>query len=293
MVQTFDRGFKENHLKILLNYCKTSRIDPRLKYIQFHKKYHPYSRIQSTIDLINAGYKHEIITDPILYANVGIEVNLVEEINDPLEHLKECKRDQNTTLAYALHGDWSFIHFKYGASMLKFADSILPHSHTNSLHIEDIEFLEQKGKLPEDPYPHGWLDEHWDIYRVLKRPSSLTFREAGKKIDMSWDSVKKYFHEVLKQCKVLTCFFPLSKNGYSHQIVTFETDYEIGILNALKNLNRTSYIYKAEEMIILILFLVPRPLDFNISTDFFKKLEEEEYIQDLHVCTPRQWHYAF
>ena len=293
MVQPFDRGFKENHLKILLNYCKTTRIDPRVKYTQFHREYHPYSRIQSTSDLINAGYRHEVITEPILYANVGIEVNLIEDIDDPLEYLKECEKDENTTLAYALHGDWSFIHFKYGATMLKFADSTLPHSYTPSSYIEYIKIPEQKGNLPEDPYPHGWLDEHWDIYRVLKKPRSLSFRDAGREVDLSWDSVKKYFYEVLEQSKVLSCFFPRGKNGYSKQIVTFETDYEMGILNALKNVNRTTYIYKTEEMIILVLFLVPRPFDFNVSTDFFKKLEEKGYIRDLHVCTPRNWYYAF
>lgn len=267
-----------------------TKIDPRVKYSQFHRKYHPYSREQSTVDLINAAYTHEVITGPVLYANVGIEVKLMDSIDDPLGYLKECKKDKKTTLAYALHGDWSFIHFKYGASMLKFTDSILPHSYPSSgKYIEDIEIEEQKGNLPEDPYPHGWSDEHWDIYNALRMPRSLTFRGVGKKVGLSWQSVKKYFYEVLKQCKVLSCFFPLGKEGYSYQLVTFKTDYEIGLMKALKKLNRTTYVYKTNEIVILVLCLIPRPKDFNISTNKFKEIEEEGFIHDLHVCTPRKW----
>ena len=270
------------------------KIDPRVRHLEFHKKYHPYHRIQSTIDLINAAYTHEIITNPLLYANVGIEVELIEKMDDPLGYLKKCRKDKKTNLAYALHGGWSFIHFKYGASMLEFADSVLPCSYPNSgKYIENIEIEEKKGKLPQDPYPHGWSDEHWDIYRVLGLPRSLSFRDVGKKVGLSWETVKKYYYEVLEQCKVLSCFFPLGKEGYSHQIVTFETEYEISVLEALKKLDRTTYIYKAKEIIILILFLIPRPFDFNISTNMFKELEEKGYIRDLHVCTPRKWHYAF
>jgi hypothetical protein len=294
MAYTFERGFKEKHLRILLNYCKMTKIDPRIKVTQFHRKYHPYSREQSTSDLINAAYMHKIITGPVLYANIGIEIELIENLDDPIGHLEECKKDEKTTLAYSLHGDWSFIHFRYGASMLKFADAILPHSYPSSgKYIEDIKIKEQKGKLPQDPYPHGWSDEHWDIYNLLEMPRQLTFRETGKKAGLCWESVKKYFYEILYQCKIFTCFFPLGLNNYSHQIVTFKTDFEISFAEALKSLNRTSYIYKKKETIILILFLIPRPLDFNISTNFFKEFEEKGYIQDLHVCTPRKWYYAF
>jgi hypothetical protein len=290
MVYAFKHGFKEKHLKTLLDYCKMTRIDPRVKYSQFHKKYHPYSREQSTVDLVNAAYTHGIITGPVLFANTGIEVKLMDNVDDPLGYLEECKKDERTTLAYALHGDWSFIHFRYGASMLEFADSILPHSYPSSgRHIGDFKIEEEKGELQKDFYPHGWSDNHWNLYRVLRMPRLLTFREAGKKVGLSWDSVKKYYYEILKQCKVLSCFFPLGKDGYSHQVITFKTEYEVSILRALENVNRTTYIYRTKEIIILILFLIPRPLDFNISTNMFKELEEKGYIQDLHVCIPRQW----
>lgn len=294
MVPTFEHGFKEKHLKILLNFCKMTKRDPRIEYTTFHKKYHPYTRKQSTADLINAAYKHRVITGPVLYANIGIDVKLINDLDDPLGYLNECKKDIKTTLAYALQGDWSFIQFRYGASTLKYADLILPHSYPNfCTHIEEVEIKEQKGKIPQDPYPHGWSDEHWSVYRTLRKPRSVSLRDVSEKIGVSWKSVRKYYLEVLDQCKVHSGFFPLKKDGYSHHLMTFKTEYEVSILRALENLDRTTYIYKTQEMIILILFLIPRPFDFNISTNFFKELEENGYIRDLHVCTPRRWHNTF
>lgn len=294
MTKKFKHGFKEKHLKILLNFCKMAKSDPRIEHSTFHKKYHPYTRRQSTADLINAAYHHRIITGPVIYSNIGIDVRITNDIDDPLGYLDEVEKDEKTTLAYALQGDWSFIQFRYGASTLKYADLILPHSFPNSCKfIDDIRIKEHKGKIPEDPYPHGWTDEHWNVYWTLRNPRALTFRDASEKIGISWTSVKKYYLEVLKQCKVHVGFFPQEKDGYSHQLITFRTDYEISIVRALENLDRTTYIYKTQEMVILILFLIPRPFDFNISTNFFKEIEENGYIQDLRVCIPRKWHNTF
>lgn len=287
--EMFKRGFKETHFKTLLTYCKMTKKDPRITYTKFHKTVHPYSRTQTTIDLINAAYKKEVITGPVLYANVGIDVSFLKDIDDPLGLLEKCENDGETTLAFALRGDWSFIRFKYGASMLEFTDAILPYAYTNSnCYIEDI-FFHEKGKLPRDPYPHGWSDEHWEIYRLMGSPRDVHLRDIGNQLGLSWVTVKKYYTEVRNQCKVLSCFFPLGKSGYSHQVITFKTDYEIGIYKALRKLNRTTFLYKANGIIILILCLVPRPGDFNISTNKFSELEEEGIIHDLHVSTPRKW----
>lgn len=284
-------GFTERQLKILLNYCKATRGDPRITYQQVHKYYSSYARRQTTINLIHKGYKKEVITGPVLYANTGIEVSFLKDVDDPINLLNKCEKDNKTTLAFALDGHWSFIWFKHGANTLQYADAILPHSYSNNRYqIEDITFNE-KGLLPEDMYPHRWSKCHWKIYQMMASPRDVMFKDVVKNIDLSWKTMKKYYLEVLKQCKIQNCFFPLGKEGYSHQLVTFKTDYEIGVLNALKKLNRTTFIYKANGIIILVLNLIPRPKDFNISTNKFRKLEEEGYIRDLHICTPRKWYH--
>ncbi len=285
--------FTNKHYNLLLNYCKAMKIDPRMSYARFHREYSYYNRRQSTIDLINKAYRSMVITGPVIYANVGIEVEFFDNINDPIKFLHECEQDNETTLAFALHGDWSFIRLKYGASMLEFSDSIIPNSYSeNNFYIENI-FFDEKGKLPVDPYPHGWSDDHWEIYRTMGAPRNHKIKDVIKRVDLSWGTVIKFFYEVCSQCKVLCGFFPLGRKGYSLQLVTFKTDYEIGLVNALKRLNRTTFIYKANGTIILCLNLIPRPFDFNISTKKFIDLEEKGYIRDLHVCTPIDWHQDF
>ena len=234
-----------------------------------------------------------VITGPVIYANVGIEVEFFDSLDDPVRFLHECEQDNETTLAFALYGDWSFIRFRYGAAMLEFTDSILPHTYSgDNSFLEDI-YIDEKGKLPVDPYPHGWSDDHWEIYRLMGAPRNHKIRNVIKKVDLSWETVIKYFYEVCSQCKVLSGFFPLGRKGYSFQLITFKTDYEIGLVNALKKLNRTTFIYKANGIVILCLNLIPRPFDFNFSTKKFVDLEEKGYIRDLHVCTPVDWHQNF
>jgi len=282
-------GFTKKQLSILLNYCVATRGEPKITYKSVHKNYTTYSRRKSTTDLIKKAYEKEVVTGPFLYVDTGIHVSFMDDVDNPMELLEKYEKDDNTTLAYALHGDWNFIRFERGASTLQYSDSIIPNSYPNSgYHIEDLTF-DKKGQLPRDPYPHGWLDEHWGVYNCMRAPREVTYREVGKKIGLSWETVKKYYKDILGQCKILNCFFPLGIDGYGHQLVTFETDYEIGVLDALKKLNRTTFIYKANGIIILCLYLIPAPFNFNVSTNRFKELEENGYIRDLHVCTPRRW----
>jgi hypothetical protein len=289
MPERNELGFTEKQLRILLNYCKATRKDPRISYQKIHRSFSPYSRRKSTVDLIKKGYEKEVITGPVLYANIGIEVTFMDNVGDPMKLLQEYEKDNETTLAYALDGQWSFIHFKRGASTLQYANSTIPLSYPDSnYHIEDISF-DEKGQLPVDLYPHRWLEEHWEIYKIMASPRNVTLREVSKKTGLAWETVKKYYYEIVNQSRVLTCFFPLGKEGYSHQVVTFRTDYEIGLLKSLRKLDRTTFVYKINGIIMLVLCLIPRPRDFNISTDKFRNLEENGYIHDLHICTPRGW----
>ncbi|MGD2251109.1 MAG: hypothetical protein PVF58_22150 [Candidatus Methanofastidiosia archaeon] len=281
-------GFTEKQLKILLNYCKAALREPRITYRAVHKRLTKYVRLDSTIALLKKAYEREVITGPFLYANTGVEVSFMNDIDDPLGYLRECKKDPKIIQAYALHGDWKFIQFKKGANTLQYVDSVLPHKVSNGYHIEDLTF-EEKGKLPTDPYPHGWSDKHWKLFEVMSSPRKVKLIDIVKKTGIAYETIVKYFDDILKQSKIHACFFPLSKMGYSHQVVTFKTDYEIGVLNALKELDRTNYIYKTEGVIILVLNIIPKPSDFNNSTDTFKKLEEKGYIRDVHICTPRKW----
>ena len=91
----------------------------------------------------------------------------------------------------------------------------------------------------------------------------------------------------------MTSFFPLGSENYSPLLVTFKTDYEIGMVKGLKNLNRTTYVYKTNNTIILYLCMRPLPKVQNFFTDKFQRLEEAGLINNLHISTPYGWHKPF
>ncbi|MBU7027211.1 MAG: hypothetical protein HXS48_09730 [Theionarchaea archaeon] len=286
-------GFTERQLRLLLNYCYATRQNPRMTISRIHKDYSSYLRRKSTTDIINKAYAKKVINGPILFVNSGIEVCLMNDVDNPREFFENCKKDEKTTLAFVSHGYWPIFLCKRGANTLQYHDSILPNNGCISdKKIENI-FFEEKGTLPIDLYPHKWFEEQWNTYYCMKYPRNLTYREAEKKLGINWVSVREYFLEILKQCKIVTNFFPLGTEAYSPLLATLKTDYETGIVKGLKTLNRTTYLYKADNTIIFLLCVSPKPREQNYLIDKFQRLEEMGLIRDLHFSTPYDWHKAF
>lgn len=286
-------GFSERQLRLLLNYCNAVKQKPKMPVSEIHKKYSTYSRTKSVSDAINKAYKEKVVTGPELFVNGGIEISLINDLNNPREFFEKCKNDEKTTFAVVSHGHWPIFLCKIGANTLQYYDSILPNNgRITNKKVEKI-FFPEKGKLPIDSYPHRWFEEHWKTYYCMKYPRNITFREAGKKLKVHWDTAREYYLDILKQCRVMTAFFPLGTEAYSPLLVTFKTDYETGVLKGLKTLNRTTYLYKANNTIILFLCISPLPRAHNHFTDKFQKLEEIGLISDLHISTPYDWWKAF
>lgn len=214
-------------------------------------------------------------------------------MDNPRKFFEECRKDKKTTFGILSHGHWPILVCKRGANTLQFHDSILPNRGIISDEkIKDI-FFEEKGILPNDLYPHKWFEEHWKTYHCMESPRNTKFSEAGKILGVSRVRAREYFLDVLKQCKIIMNFFPLGSDAYSPLLVTFKTDYETGIVKGLKKLNRTTYLYKAYNTMILIIGTTPMPRTQNHLTDKFEILEEKGYIRNLHVCTPIDWINAF
>lgn len=292
-------GFMEKHLKLLLNFCFEVRKNPKLYFSDFHKAYSNYSRASVTSSIIDKAYARKVITGPELFVNSGIEVQLLHDVDNPLKFFEKCKKDKRTNLAVISRGYWPILWCKNGANTLQHHDSILPFR--NNSHISDREvdkiFFDEKGILPVDKYPHAWFEEHWNTYYYMKFPRDITFRDAAKKmkqnVEITWVTVREYFLDMLNQCKVMTNFFPLGTEAYSPLLVTFKTEYETGIVKGLRTLNRTTYLYKSENTLILFFCISPRPREQNYITGKFHELEEIGVIRDLHVSTPFNWHKAF
>ncbi|MGD2251118.1 MAG: hypothetical protein PVF58_22195 [Candidatus Methanofastidiosia archaeon] len=110
---------------------------------------------------------------------------------------------------------------------------------------------------------------------------------------MSVKTVSRRYKKILPQCKVLVSFFPLGFENYSPQFVIFKTEYEMGLKKGLRKLSCTTYLYKAHDMIMLLLFLPPVPQTVNKSTKRFKEMEENGVIHDLCASTPFRYHNIF
>jgi len=284
-------GFTDMQLETVLRFCKKTVQDPKITYSNFHRRFGTYNRRCTTSNAICKAYEKKVIFGPTLFCNNNIEVELMKTEESPLRLFRRKKKDPTTTLCMALCGDWSFVLFRRGANILEYFNSILPNSLSN-VKIEQLEFRE-KGKLERIEYPHGWDEIDWSVYHLFRKPRQVSFFLASKELNMSWKSVQQHYEKILKQCKTYMSFFPLGHEGYSYFLATFRTDFEIGVENALKRLDRTSFLYKARGTIILLLFTSPDPLAYNRVSERFEEMEEIGIIHDLRVCIPIRWHDIF
>ena len=58
-------------------------------------------------------------------------------------------------------------------------------------------------------------------------------------------------------------FFPSLVKGYQYVLLTFKTEYEVGLEKALSKLDRTTYFYKYNGLIILQLQVDPGAQEYN------------------------------
>ena len=89
--------------------------------------------------------------------------------------------------------------------------------------------------------------------------------------------------------KVLTCFFPNGFYDYQSVLLTFKTKYEVGLEKALSELDRSSYLYKYDSTIILLIFIDRDTQVYNKITKRFGELEEMGIIHDLRVSIPNTY----
>ena len=271
---------------LIRNFCAKLSEKPRFPPSRFHND-SPYSRKQTTISIINNAFEKRVVIGPYLYCNSNIEVELIDNLEKPIEYWKEHKDDPGVNFCLALRGDWSYICFKKGASMLDYADTPLP-SYPALCRIENI-YFEEEGALPRDKYPHGWDEDDWMVYYAMIGAREKTYRELEKELGFSMLTIRKHYLKILKQCKTLVCFFPDSFEGYQYALLTFRTKYEIGLKKALSKLDRTTYLYKYNGLIILQIQIDPGPQKYNSATARFGELEEMGIIHDLRVSVPNRW----
>lgn len=255
--------------------------DPRFCVTKFHKTLSPYKHRDTSAYLINSVFKANIIVGPFLYCNYGFSVELHEENKNPLKLLRELERTNDPTIthAMALTGDHTLLIIRKGGNEITFAEAIKP-SFVESMKLENFDFSE-KGNLPVDPLPDSWNELDWKVFHAMRNPR-ISFWKASGKVGVSWMTVKRRYEKILKGCKVLAAYFPLGYNGYPRLLVTLKTLYEKGLRESLQKLDRSSYLWKFNDTIILILFVD----DYNRTCERFSELEEIGMVHDLRMSIP-------
>jgi len=258
--------------------------NPRITYRNLHS-YSPYNSEYGTTQFVKELFENLNFVGPYLYCNIGISVDLIRNLDKPLAFLEEKSKEKDVTHVSALMGDYSAIVFRKGASMLNYAEHIVPL--LNGKGPEDI-YFEEGEPLCSDPYPHGWSETDWLVYDAMRKPRNQYFWKIGKEIGLSSQAVRDHYYSIIKSCKVHLSLFPDGYYNYSQLLLTFRTKYETGLKKELEKLDRTSYLFRCNDVIILVLFI-----DSKVYGDpcrMFKEMEETGIVYGLEASIPIEFH---
>ncbi len=276
---------KPKQMEAIYRFFLSYAENPRISIKKLHKESSPYKRSNTTANLLHRARENQILIGPFLYCNTGFTVNLLSGVNDPIEFFEKKIKEDSVTYAVCFEGSHSLLYFEKGASTLKYAEAIAP-SLPAKKSIEGIT-LEKTGELPMDPYPHGWSRIDWNIYQCMRNPLT-SFPKVAEEIGVSWKTVKNHFEKIEKSCKTWIALFPQGYRGYSQSFLAFKTDFEVGLREELQKLDRTSFLYKFDDTILLNLFY-----DHSLQHYTFSKLQKKGKIQDLHVSIPVRYHTVY
>ncbi len=280
---------KLRNLDTVYLYFSAMLKNPRISITDFFPQQNTYESDDALRWLISDAFEMGVISKPEIFCNTGVSVELQNTDENQLNILRECRNDPETTYAIALCGAWSFIRVRKGASDLRFADRVMPR-YPAEITPQEITF-DEIGRLKNDPYPHGWDDIDWEVYHLMKDPS-ISYTEAIRRskeegTGLSRQTIKKHFKKILRDCKFQMNFFPNGYKGYDQVFFTFHTKYEIGLYKALKELDRTSFLWKVKDFLILNLFVE----HYCATVRHFKEIEENGLIHNLKVSIPNR-HYT-
>jgi len=142
----------------------------------------------------------------------------------------------------------------------------------------------KRSKLPRTFYRGlDWDELDWRIYGIIKRNARQKFTVIARNADTMPTTVKKHFYEkILPNSVLINYFFPKGRDSYRQVFLRIESDFECSIIDALKELPCTSYIFPLEKSVILGLF-------HESITDVLSvigKMEEKAILDDYLLYNP-------
>ena len=234
-----------------------------------------FKGIQSAKSAVNTSFNNTVV-GPYLYCNSGFRITLSDDSKRP------------PTQCIFLVAGYTYLQITpHTNGNLTYAELIRP-SFPAKVTLEDpftpdsffAACFQTPGALPVDGTPH-WDVTDWDIYAALQNPRQSLIT-VGKKLNISWKKVKKRFENIVKDCKVVTGFYPLGYSNYRPLLLSMTSDYETGLRNWLSGLDRSSWLLKADETLILYLYIT----SLNEPCVTFYELEQLGVIDNIKVAVP-------
>ncbi|MBU7013403.1 MAG: hypothetical protein HXS52_03030 [Theionarchaea archaeon] len=262
-----------------VQYCSDTK---EVRYSKFHKWYKPYNRKQSTFRLLNRAVEEKIIFPPRIFCIQKVKVNLVEHKEVPLvDQFEKISSQEDTFYAVLLLGAHSLLYFSASdtGTNLTYSKCIFP-SYPPKKEIQHIDpCLHEPRKLP-CMAPPDWSSFDWEVFQKRRDPTESSIKIGGV-LGVSHRRVLNSYKRILGDCSVWIPFFPKGYGNYTPYFVSFETDYETGVVEELKKIDRSSYVYRIDDTMLLNLFFERR-----LEIDSMLQLEKKGIIHDLRVSSP-------
>lgn len=278
---------EEHHLEIVYQYMKHCVETKDPKPLRFHNKYTPFSRKQSTFNVLNKAMKEQVIFPPRLFCIRKVEAVLMKHRETLLvSQFEETKRSEDTEYAILLLGSHSLFYFKSDDSQsnLKYANCIFP-TYPSQKRIGEIDpCSHERGKLPTMETPN-WSPFDWEVFNRRRDPLASSVR-IGEALGVSHKKILDSYYRILPDCIIWIPFFPLGYENYTPYFISFKTDYEIGFIEELRKIDHSTYVYKVNDTLILNLFFEKR-----LEIDSILNLEKNGVIHNLGVSSP-VWHHT-
>lgn len=184
----------------------------------------------------------------------------------------------------ALEGTYSLLIFLKGNKReLSYMECISP----SIPPLETFETIDptrySPNKIPAMKLPK-WDSLDWKIYNERRDPT-ISSVSIGEKLGISYKIVLRRYKKLLKDCKIWLPFFPNGYSNYTPYIISFRTKFETGFISELRKIDRSSYIYKFNDTMMLTLFF-----DQYLEIENLLKMEKNGIIHEVRVSSP-VWHF--
>ncbi len=234
--------------------------------------------------ILDKSFEDKILIGPYLYCNSGIKITLFEEKDTDVEELEE-----KDSFGILLTGWYSYLKISQdNGGTLSYAELVEPSFPARAILESSLkgerEFIDHcfdtPGKLEPDN-PVAWDDTDWNVYRAMRNPRR-DLSEAAAELQIPCKTVEERFQKIVKDCKVFMGFFPLGYSNYEPLLITLRTDYETGIRKFLTGLDRSSWLLKVDDLLILYLFHT----QINLTCLKFSEMSSMRLIYDINVGIP-------